>query len=180
MTLRIEQAAPAESACRSSLARALRAVVAAAGIVGLGGSALALPAVQTSALTEVSRVPYQATLSATCDANFCLMDSAFIRARQQLEIHHLSCEFRVNSPNADLSVRTAIAMPDDKLQTNLGFHQVATQPWGSSGTVFTVSESVRLFVRGKRKLRILAIAGGSSLESFGCFISGELVTLERS
>ena len=165
---------------RSASVRAVRrAGLAAASTIGLIGSALALPAVQSEAMVEVSRAPYQASLTATCNGNGCVVDSALVGIGRRLEINHLSCDFRTSS-NTHLLVRTGVAAPDNTLTANLGFHGVTTQPYGSSGTVFTVSERVFMFVPSNRKLRIMAFAGGGSLKSFGCFISGDLVRLKQS
>jgi hypothetical protein len=109
-----------------------------------------------------------------------VLDSALIAANRRLEIHHLSCDFRVNDPDTFLSVRTGSAAADNTLKANLGFHNVKAQPWGGSGTMFTASEPVFMFVPSSRKLRIMAVAGGGSLQSFGCFISGEWVKLRPS
>jgi hypothetical protein len=156
-----------------------RAVLAVAAITGFGGAALALPAVQSKA-AELSRTPYQATLSNTCNGKSCVLDSVLIQANRRLEIHHLSCAFLINNSNTYLLVRTGVAAANNTLKDNLGFHNVKTQPFTTGWTMFTVGEPVFMFVPGNRKLRISAVAGSGTLQSYGCFISGELVRLQPS
>src|SRR5438105_11817494 len=160
----------------------------AASLASLDASAQALrkfppPARQTAraevAPAETSRVPYQAYLAADClsGGNFCKFISEVVPSRQRLEIHRLACQGWTNSnttPPWFVAIANLTTDPGAFVQ-RIDFLETRYTP-ANGGSVWAISEQVLMFIPAAHKLRMDVNSGPTEIGSYGCTLSGYLVT----
>jgi hypothetical protein len=129
--------------------------------------------------TEVSRTPYQAYLAADCIAgsNFCKFSSEVVRLRRRLEIHRVACQGWHASDTPPNFVTIA------ELQTEAGAFVSriefleTTYTRVNTNSVWQISEQVLTFIPAGHRLVIRLNSASTGVGSYGCTISGYLVTL---
>ena len=141
------------------------------------------PARQTAraevAPAETSRVPYQAYLAADClsGGNFCKFISEVVPSRQRLEIHRLACQGWTNSnttPPWFVAIANLTTDPGAFVQ-RIDFLETRDTP-ANGGSVWAISEQVLIFIPAAHKLRMDVNSGPTEIGSYGCTLSGYLVT----
>jgi hypothetical protein len=131
-----------------------------------------------AAATEISRVPYQAYLAADCitGSNFCKFTSTAVPRHRRLELHRVACQGWHASDTPPNFVTIA------ELQTAAGAYvrriDFLDAPYTRVGTntVWTINQSVLIFIPSAHRLRISLNSASTGVGSYGCTLSGYLVT----
>jgi hypothetical protein len=132
--------------------------------------------------TEVSRTPYQAYLAADCLAgsNFCKFASDVVLGRRRLEIHRVSCQgWHASDTPPNFVVIAELRTDADVFIGRIDFLETTYTRVGTN-TVWQISEPVLMFIPARHRLRIMLNSASTGVGSYGCTISGYLVTLEPS
>ena len=130
--------------------------------------------------TQESRVPYQAYLAADCIAgsNFCKFFSETTPALKRLEIHRVACQGWHGSSSLPSFVTIAYLATDAGTHIQrIDFLETSYAP-ANGGSVWSISEEVLTFIPAGQKLRIDLNSGTTGVGSYGCSVSGYLVTLK--
>ena len=130
-------------------------------------------------MTEVSRTPYQAYLAADCipGSNFCKFASDVVLGRRRLEIHRVSCQgWHSSDTPPNFVVFAELRTDTDVFISRIDFLET-TYTRVNTNTVWQISEQVLTFIPSRHRLRISLNSASTGVGSYGCAISGYLVTL---
>ena len=167
------------------------------GVVGLGVSGqiraasaqqrmpVAAPVESSSraeaASVEVSRTPYQAFILGDCltGGNFCKYETEIVSPRRRLELRRVACQgWHTNTvaPNfvtiGNLQTAAGVFVRRiDFLETH--YTRVDTN------SVWSISEPVLTFIPAGHRLQIALNSATVGVGSYGCSLSGYMVTLGR-
>lgn len=133
-------------------------------------------------MAEVSRTPYQAYLAADCltGSNFCKFASDAVSGRRRLEIHRVSCQgWHASDTPPNFVVFAELRTDTDVFISRIDFLET-TYTRVNTNTVWQISEQVLMFIPSRHRLRISLNSASTGVGSYGCAISGYLVTLEPS
>jgi hypothetical protein len=132
-----------------------------------------------AAATEVSRTPYQAYLAADCidGSNFCKFASDVVLGRRRLEIHRVACQgWHASDTPPNFVVFGELRTDADVFVGRIEFLET-TYTRVNTNTVWQISEQVLMFIPARHRLRISLNSASTGVGSYGCAISGYLVTL---
>jgi len=169
--------------CGAAAVGALIAIDAAAAQQRPAAPSRASSLVESAALAETARTPYQAYLyppDCAASSNICRLTSEVVPRRRRLEIRQLACT-GVHS-NANLlpsiwgyvEVETAAGAFVQRILLLDGRY---TKNPGSSLAAWTISQPTLMFVPANHRIKITISSGSPVNSSSGCTISGYLVTL---
>jgi hypothetical protein len=133
-----------------------------------------------SAAVEVSRAPYQATLSTTCPFGAtCFFYSDVVENNRRLEVHHVSCTAHNDEETSLFKADAALVKADNLFLQYLHILEGSIRRYAAASE-FDVSQQIFLFVPAKRRLRLMVQAnlGSMSLTNSHCYISGYMVKLQ--
>jgi hypothetical protein len=171
--------------CAAAIITALVAIDAAAAQGRLTTSARSSSFVETAAMVESERKPYQAFLyPADCvaNSNICRLTSDAVTVRRRLEIHQLACQ-GVHSgdllPTISGVIDLETAAGAFVTRINLLDGRYIRNP-GSTLSAWTISQPTLMFVPANHRIKITISSGSPTNQSSGCTISGYMVTLERT
>lgn len=131
---------------------------------------------QRDAGAAASRVPYQAYLTAQClsGGNFCKFSSDTVPSGQLLEVQRVACQGWVVSTEPPSFVGIAeLRTGADVYIGRIDFLRTTYGP-ANGGFVWAISEQTLMFVPAGQRLRITLNSGFTTLDSYGCTISGYL------
>ena len=131
---------------------------------------------QREAANATSRIAYQAYLPAQCltGGNFCKFLSDAVPEGQLLEVKRVACQGWVVSTTAPSFVAIAeLRTSADMYIGRIDFLKTTYDP-ANGGFVWTISERTLMFVPAGQRLRITVNSGFTTLDSYGCTISGYL------
>ena len=138
--------------------------------------------IESAALAETARTPYQAYLyppDCVASSNICRLTSEVVPRRRRLEIRQLACQ-GVHSGNllptvtGIIDVETAAGAFVQRI--NLLYGQYTRNP-GSTLAAWSISQPTLMFVPASHRMKITISTGSPVNSSSGCTISGYLVTL---
>jgi hypothetical protein len=168
----------------ATAAGALVAIEAAAAQQRLATPSRASSLVDSAALAETARTPYQAFLyppDCVASSNICRLTSDTVPRRRRLEIRQLACQ-GVHSGNllptvtGNIDLETAAGAFVTRLNLLDGRY---TRNPGSTLAAWTISQPTLMFVPANHRTKITISTGSPVNSSSGCTISGYLVTLDR-
>jgi hypothetical protein len=135
--------------------------------------------VESPAAAQTSRVPYQAYLAADCPGgNFCRFISEVVPSSQRLEINRVACQgWTINATMLPSFVTIAnLTTGAGAFVQRIDFLEARYAP-ANGGSVWAISEQTLMFIPAGFKLRIDVNSGNTEAGSYGCTLSGYLVTL---
>ena len=132
-----------------------------------------------AAAATTSRAPYQAYLAADClnGSNFCKFMSETVPTGKRLEIQRVACQGWHASTSIPSFVTIAYLATDAGMHIRrIDFLETEYAP-ANGGSVWRISEEVLTFIPAGQKLRIDLNSGTTGVGSYGCTLSGYLVTV---
>ncbi len=133
---------------------------------------------------EGRRAPYQAYLAADClnGSNFCKFAADVVPAGKRLEIRRVACQgWHASStpPNFVVMAELHTAAGPITFVRRIDFLET-TYTRVDTNTVWSISEDVLTFIPADHRFEIRLNSASTGVGSYGCTLSGYLVTLKTA
>jgi hypothetical protein len=131
---------------------------------------------------EMSRQPYQAYLAADCLAgsNFCKFIAETVMSRRRLEIHRLACQgWHSSNTPPNFVVMSELHTAAGTFVRRIDFPETRYTRVGTN-TVWAISEQVLTVIPANHRLEIRLNSASTGVGSYGCTLSGYLLTMGPS
>jgi hypothetical protein len=129
-------------------------------------------------MVEVARVPYQAYLAADCipGSNFCKFAGESVTGRRRLEIERVACQgWHSSETPPNYVVIAELRTAANSFVRRIDFLETSNNRVGTN-SVWAISESVLIFIPSAHKLHISLNSASTGVGSYGCTLSGHMVT----